>query len=97
MSTGKWERKKINDLPDAAFAYIEKGGTKDETGRTVPRALRHLPHHTTSVKRSTDDKTVNKAHLRNALARLPLTEMPEIGKRKAKSHLAGHARRLGIG
>ena len=97
MSTGKWERKKINDLPDAAFAYIEKGGTKDETGRTVPRTLRHLPHHSMAVKTRGEDKTVNKAHLRNALARLPLTEMPEEGKRKAKNHLSGHARRLGIG
>lgn len=46
----------INDLPDSAFAYIEPGGTKDETGKTVPRSLRHYPVH-------------DEAHARNALAR----------------------------
>lgn len=38
-------RAAINDLPDSAFAYIEPGGSKDETGRTVPRSLRHFPVH----------------------------------------------------
>ena len=48
----------INDLPDDAFAYIEKGGKKDKSGRTVPRSLRHFPVH-------------DAAHVRNALARAP--------------------------
>lgn len=48
----------INDLPDSAFAYIEPGGQKDGTGRTVPRGLRHFPIH-------------DAAHVRNALARAP--------------------------
>lgn len=47
----------INDLPDSDFAYIEPGGKKDESGKTVPRTLRHFP---------IDDA----AHVRNALARL---------------------------
>jgi HK97 family phage prohead protease len=48
----------INDLRDDQFAYVEPGGTKDSTGRTVPRSLRHFPIH-------------DAAHVRNALARAP--------------------------
>lgn len=48
----------INDLPDDAFAYIEPGGTKDSSGRTVPRSLRHFPVH-------------DRAHTANALSRAP--------------------------
>jgi HK97 family phage prohead protease len=48
----------INDLPDSAFAYIEPGGSKDESGKTVPRSKRHFPIH-------------DAAHVRNALARAP--------------------------
>jgi uncharacterized protein len=56
------ERKKLssgarNDLPDSSFAYIESGGTKDASGRTTPRSLRHYPIH-------------DAAHVRNALARI---------------------------
>lgn len=47
-----------NDLPDEAFAYIEPGGTKDSSGKTVPRSLRHFPVH-------------DAAHVRNALSRAP--------------------------
>ena len=47
-----------NDLPDSAFAYIEPGGSKDSSGKTVPRSLRHFPVH-------------DAAHVRNALARAP--------------------------
>lgn len=48
----------INDLPDSAFAYIEPGGTKDDSGKTTPRSKRHFPIH-------------DAAHVRNALARAP--------------------------
>ena len=47
-----------NDLPDSAFAYVEPGGSKDSSGKTVPRSLRHFPIH-------------DAAHVRNALARAP--------------------------
>ena len=47
----------INDLPDSSFAYIEPGGTKDSSGKTVPRGLRHFPVH-------------DKAHADNAAARI---------------------------
>lgn len=48
----------INDLPDSAFAYIEPGGKRDESGRTSPRSLRHFAVH-------------DPAHVRNALIRAP--------------------------
>src|SRR5258708_32630563 len=48
----------VNDLPDSDFAYIEPGGTKDASGRTVPRSLRHF-------------QLNDAAHVRNALARAP--------------------------
>lgn len=48
----------MNNLPDSAFAFIEDGGKKDASGRTVPRSKRHFPVH-------------DAAHTRNALARAP--------------------------
>jgi len=45
-----------NDLPDSDFAFIEKGGKLDESGKTTPRSLRHFP-------------IQDAAHVRNALAR----------------------------
>jgi len=47
----------MNDLPDSAFAYIEPGGTKDATGKTVLRSKRHFC-------------IVDAAHVRAALARI---------------------------
>ena len=48
----------INNLPDSDFAYIEPGGTKDPSGKTVPRSKRHFP-------------IQDKAHAQNALSRAP--------------------------
>jgi hypothetical protein len=48
----------INDLPDSSFAHIEPGGSKDPSGKTVPRSKRHFPVH-------------DEAHVRNALSRAP--------------------------
>jgi HK97 family phage prohead protease len=53
MTTGS-----VNDLPDSDFAYIEPGGTKDGSGKTIPRSLRHFP-------------IPDAAHVRNALSRAP--------------------------
>jgi len=55
----------INDLPDSDFAYIEPGGTKDASGKTTPRSLRHFPVH-------------DKAHADNAAARI--AQGAEFGK-----------------
>lgn len=93
----KWDTKYINDLPDAAFAYIEPGGKKDEEGKTVPRSKRHLPHHNMNVRKGSEHDTVDIPHLRNALARLPQTKIPEAAKKKARAHLIRHAKALGVG
>jgi phage head maturation protease len=66
----------INDLPDSEFAYIEPGGKKDASGKTVPRSLRHFPVH-------------DKAHVQNALSRAPQSPfgdkaMPKIKARAKK-------------
>jgi hypothetical protein len=59
----------VNDLPDSAFAYIEPGGKKDDSGKTAPRSLRHFPVH-------------DEAHARNALARL--SSSPFASQARAK-------------
>ena len=48
----------MNNLPDSAFAWIEPGGERDSSGKTVPRSKRHFPVH-------------DEAHTRNALSRAP--------------------------
>jgi HK97 family phage prohead protease len=62
----------INDLRDDQFAYIEPGGEKDESGRTVPRSLRHFPIH-------------DAAHIRNALARAPQSPFGDKAMPKIKA------------
>jgi HK97 family phage prohead protease len=61
-----------NNLPDSDFAYIEPGGTKDASGKTTPRSLRHFC-------------IVDAAHVRNALARASQSPFGEkaMGKIKA--------------
>jgi len=53
----------INDLPDSAFAVIERGGRKDGQGRTIPRNFRHLPY-------KNADSSIDLPRLRNALSRM---------------------------
>lgn len=57
----------INDLPDDQFAYIEPGGVKDGSGKTVPRSNRHFP-------------IQDAAHVRDALSQSPFGDkaMPAI-------------------
>lgn len=93
----EWDTAYVNRLPDAAFAVILPGGEKDEEGKTTPRNLRKLPHHTMAVKDPAENESVDKPHLRNALARLPQTDMPVQYKEKALNHLRAHAKALGIG
>jgi hypothetical protein len=85
MKEAEWDAAYINDLPDSAFAVISSGGQKDEDGKTTPRTLRHLPHHKA-------DGSLDLAHLRNALARLPQTELSAEDKAEAKRHLCAHAK-----
>lgn len=91
---GKWTTVYINNLPDAAFAAIESGGEKDADGKTVPRKLRHLPHHNETVKNPNENSSVDIPHLRNALARLPNTKISDALKKKALKHLEKHAKAL---
>ncbi len=74
-----WSGAEKNDLPDSAFLYIEPGGREDESGRTVPRSLRHFPYKDQSGK-------VDVRHLRNALSRIPQAHVPEAAKRAARTH-----------
>lgn len=76
----EWSTAEVNDLPDSSFAYISSGGTKDEEGKTTPRSLRHLPY------KDADGKP-DLAHVRNALARLNQTDIPESAKTGIKSKL----------
>jgi HK97 family phage prohead protease len=64
-----------NDLPDDAFAFIEPGGTKDASGKTTPRSLRHFPVH-------------DAAHVRNALARAPQSPFGEKAMPKIRAAAA---------
>lgn len=92
-----WSAAYVNTLPDAAFAIILSGGKKDGEGKTTPRSLRKLPHHKKSVASPNDDDSVDKAHLRNALARVGQTNASPEQISRARSHLEGHAKRMGIG
>ena len=65
----------INDLPDSDFAYVESGGTKDGSGKTVPRSLRHFPVH-------------DKAHVQNALSRAPQSPFGDKAMPKIKAAAA---------
>lgn len=87
------------ELPDAAF-IIEIGAERNSDG-TVVRKFRHLPHHTGSVKSSSENTSINKALLRNALARVnqvkSTKESAESYQARATRHLRRHADAVGIG
>jgi hypothetical protein len=65
----EWSAAFINELPDSSFLYIEDGGEKDGDGKTTPRSLRHFPVKDSSGK-------VDMPHLRNALSRIPQSNLP---------------------
>lgn len=73
-----------NNLPDSAFACILSGGKKDASGRTKPRNLRRFPIH-------------DKAHVRNALARLGQGKTRSNVAACARSSVLAAAKRMGIG
>jgi hypothetical protein len=87
-TAAEWDTEYINDLPDSAFAVIGSGGEKDDQGKTVPRTLRHLPHHKA-------DGSLDLPHLRNALARMNQIE-PASLQSEAKNHLCAHAKESDI-
>lgn len=81
-----WSTAYVNDLPDSAFLYVEKG-EKDSDGKTTPRSLRHFPY-------KDANGSVDLPHLRNALARIPQSNVPSSVKaeltKKAQALLAKH-------
>lgn len=77
----EWSTEQVNDLPDSSFGWIEPGGSKDESGKTAPRSLRHLPF-------KDKDGKVDAAHARNALARLDQVKgMPSETRDKLRTSL----------
>jgi site-specific DNA-adenine methylase len=86
LDKAAWSRAYINDLDDDSFLYIESGGKKDESGKTVPRTLRHFP-----VRDA--DGNLDLPHLRNAIARIPQSKIPGLTD-KDLSALQDKARRL---
>jgi hypothetical protein len=72
VAKAEMSSKAKNDLPDSAFAYIEPGGKKDESGKTTPRSLRHFP--------LTDEN-----HIRNALSQAPKSPFGEKAMPKIRA------------
>jgi hypothetical protein len=81
----EWDTAYINDLPDSAFACVDDGGEKED-GKTVPRSLRHYPHHNAGG-------TLDLPHLRAALSRIGDTSNTQCGL----DHLEAHAKAEGMG
>jgi hypothetical protein len=79
-----WSTAFVNGLPDSAFLYVESGGSKDSSGKTTPRTLRHLPYKDSSGK-------IDLPHLRNAIARIP--QMSGVSD-SLKASLQARARKL---
>lgn len=76
-----WSTAYVNDLPDSAFLYVEDG-EKDSDGKTTPRTKRHFPYKDASGN-------VDLAHLRNALARIPQSNLPADVKAAATKKAQG--------
>ncbi len=83
-----WTTAYINNLPDSCFLYIESGGSKDSDGKTTPRSLRHFP-----VK--DDSGAMDMPHLRNALARIPQSNLPADVKKRLTSKAQTVLKRMG--
>ncbi len=84
-----WSTKFQNDLPDSSFAFIETGGKKDSEGKTTPRSLRHFPYKDANGK-------PDAAHVRNALARIPQSNLSDADKAKALKRIRGAAKNVGV-
>jgi len=81
-SRDTWTTAYMNDLPDSAFLYVEDGGKKDAQGKTTPRSLRHFPYKNANGQ-------VDLPHLRNALARIPDSNLPQSVKDDATAKAKG--------
>lgn len=77
----KWSRKYIRQLPDSAFAAIERASEGN--------AIRHLPHHDAGGN-------LDIPHLCNALARLTQVKWRDPANAEAaRWHLEEHLQRVG--
>src|SRR5205807_1861070 len=85
----QWTAKYKNDLPDSSFAYVAPGGTKDSDGKTTPRSLRYFPYKDV-------DGSPDKAHVKNALARIPQSKVSDAAKASALKKVKAAAKKLGI-
>jgi len=85
-----WDTAYVDTLPDSSFAVVEPGGKKDADGKTVPRSLRHLPFKDASGK-------IDRPHLRNAMARLPQTQISPELKARAMTKLKAACKEAGVG
>ena len=83
-----WSGAKQDDLPDSSFAYIEPGGTKVD-GKTEPRSLRHFPYKDADGKPDAD-------HVRDALSRIPQSDVSDEAKTEALKKVHAAAKELGI-
>lgn len=83
-----WSAKQQDQLNDAAFLYIEPGGETTD-GKTTPRSLRHFP-----VRDA--DGTLDDAPVRNVLARIPQSTLPQAVKDAALAKAHKYAKSLGI-
>lgn len=70
-----WSTAFVNDLPDSSFLFIQAGGKKDGSGKTVPRNYRHFPY-------KDAQGNVDLPHIRNAIARIPQSNAPGLNKRE---------------
>lgn len=78
-----WTTAYVTNLPDSAFLHIEAGGSKDSEGKTTPRSLRHFAH-------KDADGNVDAPHLRNALSRIPQSNLSQ----DVKDLLTSRARKI---
>lgn len=89
MGGPAWDDAYIHDLEDSAFAYIAPDGSKDADQRTIPRILRHFPHHDES-------DAVDVPHVYQALELVRQSGIGADGKVGAIDHLLAHARAGGM-
>ncbi len=74
----RWTAAYKNRLPDSAFLLVEPGGHKERRGGktyTVPKSLRKFPYKNVRGK-------VDLPHLRNAIARAPVADIPAAEARR---------------
>lgn len=80
-----WSTATVNNFPDSSFAVVEKGGKKDDGGKTKPRNYRHLPYKDAGGK-------VDLPHLRNALARM--NQIKAISSKDSTERIQAVAKRV---